>query len=214
DPKLMDILKKLRQKIASAQGVPAYFIFTDSTLADMCEKRPCSAAEFLNVSGVGSAKLERYGDEFMGAIKDYCDENPVAEPTVKKAPVNRLKTPEDRKRAFAELERGISNFVPSEENVHVTALVSSIITAAEANISAANLRTAVYDWLIDRGYLQICRDDDGGEHKGITERSAEIGIFEQQVTASSGKSYTRVLYSTRAQRFIADNMGNIGKCHL
>lgn len=214
DPKLMDMLKKLRQKIALAQGVPAYFIFTDSTLADMCEKRPCSAAEFLNVSGVGSAKLERYGEEFIGAIKNYCDENPTGEPTVKKAPVNRMKTSEDRKRAFDELERGASKFVPSEDNMNITALISSIIAAAQVNVSASNLRTAVLEWLISRGYLQICRDDDGGERKGVTGRSDEIGIFEEQVTASSGKSYTRVLYSTRAQRFIADNMGNIGKCHL
>lgn len=211
DPKLMEILKKLRQRIASVQGVPAYFIFTDATLADMCEKRPCSAAEFLNVSGVGSAKLERYGDEFIGAIKSYCDENPAGEPTVKKAPVNRMKTPEDRKRAFAELERGISKFAPSEENMNITALISGIITAAGANVSAANLRTAVLEWLIDQGYLQVCPDNEGGERKGITGRSDEIGIFEEQVTATSGKSYTRVLYSTRAQRFIADNMGNIGK---
>lgn len=211
DPKLMEILKKLRQRIASVQGVPAYFIFTDATLADMCEKRPCSAAEFLNVSGVGSAKLERYGDEFIGAIKGYCDENPAGEPTVKKAPINRMKTPEDRKRAFAELERGISKFAPSEENMNITALISGIITAAGANVSAANLRTAVLEWLIDQGYLQVCPDNEGGERKGITGRSDEIGIFEEQVTATSGKSYTRVLYSTRAQRFIADNMGNIGK---
>ncbi|MDD6990313.1 MAG: DNA helicase RecQ [Oscillospiraceae bacterium] len=210
DPKLMEILKKLRQKIASVQGVPAYFIFTDATLADMCEKRPCTPAEFLNVSGVGSAKLERYGDEFIGAIKDYCGENPPGEPTVKKAPVNRMKTPEDRNRAFEELERGISQFSPSEENMNITALISSIITAAGVNVSAANLRTAVLEWLISEGYLQVCPDSDGGERKGVTGRSAGIGIFEEQFTASSGKSYTRVLYSPRAQRFIADNLGNIG----
>ena len=211
DPKLMEILKKVRQRIASDKKVPSFVIFSDAALADMCEKRPCSAEEFLNVSGVGNVKLEQYGDEFIGAIKSYCDENPAGEPTVRKAPVNRMKTPEDKQRAFDELERGVTKFVPSEENVNITALISGIITAAGANVSASNLRTAVLEWLISEGYLQICPDNEGGERKGITGRSDEIGIFEEQVTATSGKSYTRVLYSTRAQRFIADNMGNIGK---
>lgn len=210
DPKLMDILKKLRQKIAAAQGVPAYFIFTDSTLADMCRKRPRTNSEFLDVSGVGSAKLERYGDEFMAAIKEYCENAPAAEPTVKKAPVNRLKTPEERKRGFEGIIKGIGSFTPTDEAVHITALLSSIITAAGENISPANLRSVVYEWLISKGYLKMCTDFDGSERKGITEHSADIGIFESEVTASSGKKYTRVLFSTQAQRFIADSMGEIG----
>ena len=207
----MDILKKLRQKKAAVQSVPAYVIFTDASLADMCEKRPVTPEEFLNVSGVGDVKLERYGADFIQAIKDYCDGNPSEEPTVSKAPVNRMKTSADRKKAFAELEKGIADFSPSEENVHITALISGIIAAAGANVSAANLRTAVFEWLISEGYLELCPDNEGGTRKGITARSAEIGIFEEEVTASSGKKYTRVLYSTQAQRFIADNMGNIGK---
>ncbi|MBQ5332581.1 MAG: DNA helicase RecQ [Oscillospiraceae bacterium] len=211
DPKLMDILKKLRQKKAAVQSVPAYVIFTDASLADMCEKRPVTPEEFLNVSGVGDVKLERYGADFIQAIKYYCDGNPSEEPTVSKAPVNRMKTSADRKKAFAELEKGIADFSPSEENVHITALISGIIAAAGANVSAANLRTAVFEWLISEGYLELCPDNEGGTRKGITARSAEIGIFEEEVTASSGKKYTRVLYSTQAQRFIADNMGNIGK---
>ena len=60
DPVLLDKLKALRAKLASVQGVPAYLIFTDTSLRDMCERLPRTDSEFLNVSGVGAAKLERY----------------------------------------------------------------------------------------------------------------------------------------------------------
>ncbi|MBP1546501.1 MAG: DNA helicase RecQ [Oscillospiraceae bacterium] len=206
DPKLMEILKAIRQKRASVMGVPAYFIFTDATLADMCEKRPVTNEQFLGVSGVGSAKLERYGNEFMNAIREYCEASPEQAPTVVKKAPNRLKTDADRKQAAEELKKGIAAFEPAQESMHITALVSGMIIAAEANISAANLRTAVYDWLISENFLQIVTDDEGESRKGITERSGEIGIYEEEVTAASGKKYTRVLYSTQAQRYIAENI--------
>jgi ATP-dependent DNA helicase RecQ len=43
-------------------------IFGDATLLDMCRMKPTSEAAFLAVNGVGQAKLERYGTEFMAAI--------------------------------------------------------------------------------------------------------------------------------------------------
>jgi len=54
--------------------VPAYIIFTDSTLQDMCRKKPTSEMAFLAVSGVGTAKLERYGSHFMKVIREYLEE--------------------------------------------------------------------------------------------------------------------------------------------
>ena len=64
-------LKELRYKLASEQNVPAFVIFSDATLVDMCIKLPQSDSEFLGVSGVGTQKLERYGVEFLHTIKHY-----------------------------------------------------------------------------------------------------------------------------------------------
>ena len=68
DNKLFAALRELRLAIASEQNVPAFVIFPDSTLIDMCLKLPATKAEFLNVSGVGQVKLERYGERFLEAI--------------------------------------------------------------------------------------------------------------------------------------------------
>jgi ATP-dependent DNA helicase RecQ len=67
DEALFQDLRKLRKSIADQQGVPAYIVFNDTTLRDMAEKRPTTPGEFLEVSGVGPAKLERYGEAFLEA---------------------------------------------------------------------------------------------------------------------------------------------------
>lgn len=71
DEKLFEALRSVRSELARSRGVPPYVIFSDRTLHDMCAKRPASLAELREVSGVGTQKLERYGQAFLKAIQDY-----------------------------------------------------------------------------------------------------------------------------------------------
>lgn len=68
---LLDALKALRKGIASKKSVPAYVIFTDATLIDMCKKCPETPNEMLEVSGVGRTKLEKFGKEFLEVIAKF-----------------------------------------------------------------------------------------------------------------------------------------------
>lgn len=68
-------LKAVRLRIAQQENVPAYVVFSNSTLADMAAKAPASMAELLNVSGVGEIKAERYGQMFLDAIAAYQQEH-------------------------------------------------------------------------------------------------------------------------------------------
>ncbi len=72
---MLDALKQLRKKIASNQNVPAYVVFSDATLVDMCKKRPHTPDEFLGVLGVGKAKLDKYGKEFIDIIVEFDSRN-------------------------------------------------------------------------------------------------------------------------------------------
>lgn len=65
---LFERLRALRKRLASEQGIAPYMVFSDATLRDMCERLPRTDAEFLEVNGVGQAKLERFGDEFLAEI--------------------------------------------------------------------------------------------------------------------------------------------------
>lgn len=68
---LLDALKALRKSIASKKSVPAYVIFTDATLTDMCKKCPETPDEMLEVSGVGRTKLEKFGKQFLEEIAKF-----------------------------------------------------------------------------------------------------------------------------------------------
>ena len=68
---LLDALKTLRKSIASKKSVPAYVIFSDATLTDMCKKCPETPDEMLEVSGVGRTKLEKFGKEFLEVIAKF-----------------------------------------------------------------------------------------------------------------------------------------------
>ena len=69
DEALLAELKALRNRLAAETHVPAYVVFSDATLRDMCAKRPATPEEFLEVSGVGEYKLRRYGKEFLRVLR-------------------------------------------------------------------------------------------------------------------------------------------------
>lgn len=77
DSNLFDELKVLRRELADEKNVPAFVVFSDATLIDMCKKLPTTANELLEVSGVGKVKLELYGGMFLQAIKSYCQSNSI-----------------------------------------------------------------------------------------------------------------------------------------
>ena len=71
DPELFDKLRKLRKQIADREGVAAFIVFSDASLRQMVARKPKTASGLLAVSGVGKVKLERYGSEFLAAIRGH-----------------------------------------------------------------------------------------------------------------------------------------------
>jgi ATP-dependent DNA helicase RecQ len=67
---LWEALRACRQTLANEHNVPAYVIFHDKTLQEMLAFRPQTAAEMLDISGVGQTKLDRYGDRFLAVLRE------------------------------------------------------------------------------------------------------------------------------------------------
>jgi ATP-dependent DNA helicase RecQ len=63
-----EALRACRKELADKQGVPPYVIFHDTTLFGMLERKPRTLEELAEVSGVGAAKLEKYGEIFLETI--------------------------------------------------------------------------------------------------------------------------------------------------
>ncbi|MDI1307927.1 MAG: DNA helicase RecQ [Methylotenera sp.] len=70
DDPLWHALKAKRMELAKEQGVPPYVIFHDSTLLEILNQKPSSLTEMSQITGVGQAKLERYGDAFLEVLED------------------------------------------------------------------------------------------------------------------------------------------------
>jgi ATP-dependent DNA helicase RecQ len=71
DQNLFAALKALRYKLASAQNIPAYIVFHDKALTDMCVKLPRTKQEFSQISGVGAQKSEKYASAFINEINRF-----------------------------------------------------------------------------------------------------------------------------------------------
>jgi ATP-dependent DNA helicase RecQ len=71
DRDFWEALRGCRQLLAAEHKVPPYVIFHDATLLQIMARRPRDAGELLDISGVGQAKLQRYGEAFLNVIKEY-----------------------------------------------------------------------------------------------------------------------------------------------
>jgi ATP-dependent DNA helicase RecQ len=77
DEPLFDELRFLRKQLADAEGKPPYIVFGDATLVQMARQKPMDEQDMLRISGVGQAKLEKYGGDFLDAISAWCAANAI-----------------------------------------------------------------------------------------------------------------------------------------
>ena len=72
DEKLFDALRAWRRdKVATLGNVPAYVVFPDRTLQELARVKPQSAAELLEVRGIGPAKARHFGTETLALIQKF-----------------------------------------------------------------------------------------------------------------------------------------------
>lgn len=74
DQDLFERLRALRKQLAVEGGLAPYMVFGDASLRDMCARMPETEDEFMDVSGVGAKKLEKYGKAFLDEIAAYRSE--------------------------------------------------------------------------------------------------------------------------------------------
>ncbi len=79
DDELHERLREWRQRVAGAQKVPAYVVFTDATLIALAERRPGRSEELIAIAGIGPRKLGLYGDSVLAlvagaGVDDVCPE--------------------------------------------------------------------------------------------------------------------------------------------
>jgi ATP-dependent DNA helicase RecQ len=73
DPVLAEYLREWRRNMARENKVPAYIILHDSTLEELCRRRPSNSAELKQVPGIGEKKADVYGAEILQALRNFGD---------------------------------------------------------------------------------------------------------------------------------------------
>ncbi|MCL2487932.1 MAG: DNA helicase RecQ [Oscillospiraceae bacterium] len=186
DKQLFDALRQLRREIADELSVPAFVVFPDSTLTDMCIKLPATGEQLLNVSGVGQVKAQRHGKRFLEAIAAYLADHDIPE------------TPAEP-RAFDP-----SLIEITDEPVTVTVIAERIncalLEAGRPKISGVKIN----DWLVSKELLTVVTADEknqklpapAGEALGIT--AEERMVRGQQMKIN--------VFDRRAQEFIIRNI--------
>ncbi len=112
---LFENLKKLRNRIAHEENVPAYLIFSDSTLLDLATYLPVSKEELPKISGFGAFKIEKYGNAFLEMVQDYCNDNNLESRTglkqtkkPKREPAPRIRSSDTKAASFELYKQGLT----------------------------------------------------------------------------------------------------------
>lgn len=125
-------LRELRSEFAAKENVPAYIVFSDAALKDMCRKLPVNTQQFLDISGVGRQKCEKYGKAFCSLIARHTAENPDEE----KAPEGQVSYLERELASFREQvvtqkNCGIYKAWSAEEDRQLRSEISQSMTIEE-----------------------------------------------------------------------------------
>lgn len=70
-------LRELRDEIRTNENIPAFQIFTQETLYAICDEMPRTEKDLLNVKGMGKIRVQKYGEEILEVIEQYCTENGI-----------------------------------------------------------------------------------------------------------------------------------------
>ena len=189
---LFEALRDLRFKIAASRGVPAFVIFSDATLKDMCIKMPTTDDEFLRVSGIGETKRKLYGERFMSVIKEYAPEK-------EHAPEKKSDSP------FYLTQAETERYEYSEQPISVSEIAVRINRLITDDNRKKLKATDITEWLLSMGVLKV-EEVNGKNCKLPTYDGTKLGLSVVRKESKSGERYYVTLYNRKAQEFILDNL--------
>ncbi len=74
---LFDTLKRWRDMVCEESGLPIYMVANQNTLKEIATYLPLTKKDLQKLSGFGKAKAEKYGDDILEAIADYCNRHNI-----------------------------------------------------------------------------------------------------------------------------------------
>ena len=206
---LFEVLRQLRLSIAREEGLPPYIVFSDKTLIDMCSKVPSDKQTMLNVSGVGEAKYEKYGERFINAIKDFMGSHPNAITSIENEEsdafeaVGHQRYKKKQKESFFLNEEDRDKF-----NYNDFYLVTEIKDELNRITSAENVKmifgTDIFRLLTAWGYVEE-KKIDGRNVQVQTQLGIAKGIETEEKVSKMGNVYEVLKYPPEVQKEIVEH---------
>ncbi len=75
---LYDVLKRWRDEVCDKTGMPIYMVANRVTLTEVATYLPLNKKDLLQISGFGKAKVDKYGEDILSAVEEYCTRNNIA----------------------------------------------------------------------------------------------------------------------------------------
>ncbi|RYY44106.1 MAG: hypothetical protein EOO06_18700, partial [Chitinophagaceae bacterium] len=75
NPELFESLKSWRDRVVEDTGLPIYMIANIETLKQLCVHLPTEKEHLALINGFGKAKIQKYGDDLLDIIRDYCEQH-------------------------------------------------------------------------------------------------------------------------------------------
>ncbi|MBI5730650.1 MAG: DNA helicase RecQ [Ignavibacteriales bacterium] len=130
---LLSLLKILRNRLAEQAQVPAYIIFSDTTLIELAEYLPQNFSELKKISGFGEIKLQRYGKVFLDVVLNYCKKNNLQSRILNKTPKRQRKTGASRSPEKSETKMETFELFKSGKSVAEIAAIRNLAASTIEN---------------------------------------------------------------------------------
>lgn len=187
---LFEALQVVRLMIAKKRGVPAYVIFSDATLHDMCRRLPTTQEEFRMVNGVGETKLKLYGERFMNVIRKS---------------VSDTKKGRKQKLPFHITMEQLKGYEYSDTPISVSEITHRINELVYDDSRKKLKATDITEWLLSTGVLKEL-ELNGRNCKMPTYDGTKLGLSVERREKEDGERYYIVLYNRKAQEFIIEKL--------
>ena len=211
EEKLFEKLRSLRTEIARSEGVPPYIVFSDKTLVSMCVIKPQTKTQMLSVSGVGEFKFDKYGERFLGCVREFMgQELSFGSDTVFFM--------DDDADGIA-MEPALPGEKPIkteffmtqeiEEQIHYSEFTSLSDFVGQINDLRDDFAMkrltikSVEEWLTKKGCFDI-KIFNGRARKFLNETGRAFGIQAETRLSMSGNEYQVFVYSQEAQQKIVE----------
>ena len=167
-PDLYNALKDKRNEIAKETGMPIYIVCSTLSLEQMTNYLPQTLPDLGKISGFGRLKLNRFGNEFISIIRNYCDLNNL-EAIVIAEPVKRIRKPKVNSKKTDKPDTKKISFGLYKEGKKITEI------AAERSLSVTTIENHI-SFFVESGEIDVDELVDGEKQLSITDTIKKIGI--------------------------------------